>query len=345
MTVLQHYREALDKHRWQLMLLPNVVGVGVGFKRINGEDTGQEALVVFVSEKVPEETLPRAYRIPRRIEGLPTDVVSVGEIRLLGERVARKRPASPGVSIGHYRISAGTFGAVVYDSRSGEPLILSNNHILANNSNGKDHRARCGDPILQPGPYDGGTKENDAIGSLYRFAPLHYSVKREPGAAAARYEPLLDRLAGAAYRPPFRWKYQRYVFSRRNFIDAALARPVDLEAISPEILDVGMCTSTGSPAVGMLVKKSGRTTGLTHGEVRYLHSTIFVQISKKAGAVFEDQIICSSMSSAGDSGSLVVDEDNRAIGLLFAGSAEVTAANSINYVTRLLGVQFAKQEG
>ena len=42
-------------------------------------------------------------------------------------------------------------------------------------------------------------------------------------------------------------------------------------------------------------------------------------------------------SKAGDSGSLVLDEENRAVGLLFAGSEEFTVINPIKTVLDKLG--------
>ncbi len=51
---------------------------------------------------------------------METDVVEIGEVRLL-TRTGRVRPAPPGVSIGHPKITAGTFGALVKDADTGEP--------------------------------------------------------------------------------------------------------------------------------------------------------------------------------------------------------------------------------
>src|SRR5438309_2051812 len=45
----------------------------------------------------------------------------------------------------------------------GRRVVLSNNHILANSN-----AARIGDPILQPGPADAGTRD-DTIATLERF--------------------------------------------------------------------------------------------------------------------------------------------------------------------------------
>lgn len=151
---MDRYFRSLDKHKSRFMGLPNVCGIGVGYKRKNLQRTDQPALIIFVEKKEKWENLSRGERIPKKVSGLETDVIEIGKVRLLGIRQERHRPAQPGLSIGHYKISAGTFGAVVKDIETGEPLILSNNHILANGTNGRDGRAKIGDPILQPGGCD-----------------------------------------------------------------------------------------------------------------------------------------------------------------------------------------------
>ncbi|SFR04272.1 hypothetical protein [Desulfoscipio geothermicus] len=148
----RHYR-ALEKVRRRILQMPNVRGVGVGYKQVGSTRTDKPAIIVFVEKKVSVKDLSRGERIPGKINGLETDVIEIGRVRLM-ERVQKIRPALPGSSIGHYKISAGTFGAVVKDKKTGEKLILSNNHILANGSNGSDGRAMIGDPILQPGACD-----------------------------------------------------------------------------------------------------------------------------------------------------------------------------------------------
>ena len=60
-------------------------------------------------------------------------------------------PLKIGSSIGHYKITAGTLGGFVRSRDDGSVLILSNNHVLANENKGKK-----GDAILQPGAIDGG---------------------------------------------------------------------------------------------------------------------------------------------------------------------------------------------
>lgn len=82
-TSMDAARRVLARHRRALASLPNVIGVGVGHKCVAGKDTGIPAIVVLVSSKVSERLLPPAGIIPKEIEGIPTDVVESGEVRLL----------------------------------------------------------------------------------------------------------------------------------------------------------------------------------------------------------------------------------------------------------------------
>ncbi len=69
--------------------------------------------------------------------------------------------------MGHFRITAGTFGCLV--RRGNQLFVLSNNHVLANSNN-----AQLGDPILQPGPFDGGRIPEHVIGQLSQFVPVNF---------------------------------------------------------------------------------------------------------------------------------------------------------------------------
>ncbi|EEG78712.1 carboxypeptidase regulatory-like domain-containing protein [Dethiobacter alkaliphilus] len=167
-----------------LLKLSNVVGVGIGHKVVAGVDTGTHCLTVLVEKKVSPQNLRSEDLVPPFINHVPTDVVESGLLTAdtnrywtegPQDRKVKMRPAKPGMSIGHYQVSAGTFGGVVYDRESGEPLILSNNHVLANSSNGEDGLAQIGDPILQPGRQDGGKEPDDVIATLYRFHPITFN--------------------------------------------------------------------------------------------------------------------------------------------------------------------------
>ncbi len=327
----------------RLLDLDNVVGVGRGYKCSGGLKTAQECVVVLVKKKLPEDALSTQALVPPALRGVPTDVVEVGELRFLADDVNRKgrvRPAQPGVSIGHGKITAGTFGAVVWDRRTGEPFILSCNHVLANATSGRDGRARRGDPILQPGAVDGGTPERDRIAALERFAPIEMSGKVPACLVSRSVERAMGgwlRLTGTAATvevvtrplPSLR---------RANSVDAALAKPANARAIDPEVLGLGRVSGVTEPSLGMEVRKSGRTTGVTEGEITVVDAVVRVVYAGNITATFRGQIVTTAMADGGDSGSLLVDRSARAVGLLFAGSDKSTLYNEISEVLEALDV-------
>ena len=66
---------ALKKqYRETLLRLPNVVGVGVGPKVVNGTPTAIMAIKVYVRSKVPKDRLGENECVPEEIDGIPTDV-------------------------------------------------------------------------------------------------------------------------------------------------------------------------------------------------------------------------------------------------------------------------------
>ncbi|MGB9662324.1 MAG: hypothetical protein ACPL5F_09980 [Moorellaceae bacterium] len=333
---MEQVKKALERYSRELLELPRVVGVGVGYKSVRGEETGKTALVVLVSQKLPAARLKREEKIPRILGKAETDVWEVGELRLLG-RTDYKRPAQPGMSIGHYKITAGTFGAVVKDRRTKEPLILSNNHVLANISNGRDGRAAPGDPILQPGPYDGGTREQ-VIGYLERFVPLYPEVEEVTCSKALRTERLLNAFI-QLLRPDYRVNLQKLARTP-NVVDAAVARPVSPQAVTGEILELGAVKGVREPKIGMEVVKSGRSSGITRSTVKVVQATVKVVLEEGLNGVFTDQFITGSMAQPGDSGSLILDTENYAVGLLFAGSDKTTVGNRIANVLEQLQVEF-----
>ena len=241
------------------------------------------------------------------------------------------------MSIGHYKVTAGTFGAVVYDVRTGEPLILSNNHVLANSSNGRDGRAKIGDPILQPGRYDGGT-DDDVIARLHRFIPIELEVSEPDCKLASAAQRFLNRVV-RRIRRNYEVKIERYS-AATNLVDAAVAKPLSRNLISEDILDLGVPRGTSEVVVGQTVRKSGRTSGTNQGEVKVVHATIRVSMGEIGSAVFTDQVLTTSMARPGDSGSVVVDEYNRVCGLLSAGSQTVSVFARIQNVCEALGVRF-----
>jgi hypothetical protein len=122
-------------------------------------------------------------------------------------------------------------------------------------------------------------------------------------------------------------------------VDCALARPVNDGDVLDDILTIGKVTGTVEAALGMALRKSGRTTGFTTGEVLVVDATVDVSYGTNQTARFEGQIIAGAMSEGGDSGSLVVSGDPpKAVGLLFAGSSQSTILNPIQLVLDALEI-------
>ncbi|MCL0077743.1 hypothetical protein M1N61_01590 [Peptococcaceae bacterium] len=93
--------------------------------------------------------------------------------------------------------------------------------------------------------------------------------------------------------------------------------------------------------LGMKVKKSGRTTGITTGIIRIIGTSLKVEMGREI-VLFNEQIISDLKSRGGDSGSLVLSMDNKAVGLFFAGSDRVSVFNGIQEVLEKLDVDFYK---
>ena len=335
MSEVDEIKMVKEKHGASIMAKENVVGMGVGYKETKGIKTDRMALVVMVKKKVPVQELKEGDVIPAEIEGVITDVIEVGEIVALQARTDRWRPAPGGVSIGHYKITAGTLGVLVRDVETDEVLILSNNHVMADSND-----ATQGDPILQPGPHDGGTVAEDTIANLARFVPIQFESEPPPSPcpfskAAAGIANFLARLFGSKHR------LLPVVIQQANQVDGALAKPVSPDVVSSEILEIGSVIEDREAELGMGVRKSGRTTGLTTGTVQLLDASVQVGYGGGRTALFTNQILTTNMSKGGDSGSLLVDgEGNKAVGLLFAGSDQVTIHNPIGFVKDALKVRF-----
>lgn len=308
----------------------SVVACGVGYKEVDGRKTDELCVVVSVQKKLPEARIVPSEIVPQTLEGAKTDVRETGIIRALQSRTDKWfRPVPCGVSCGHADITAGTLGCLV--ERGGQLFILSNNHVLANSN-----QAQIGDAILQPGPVDGGTLD-DRIAILEDFVPINFNPGSPDCPIARGIERLLNvgaRLLGSGYRVTARQV-------GRNLVDAAIARPLSDIMVEKRILEIGEPQGATVGALGMKVQKSGRTTGLTKGQIIQIDVTVRVSYGDSKLAIFEKQFMAGAMSAGGDSGSAVLDEKNSVIGLLFAGSDVTTIINPIQFVLDALGVEIA----
>jgi hypothetical protein len=77
---IQRASELKTQVEEELLQKPNVVGIGVGLRQKDGVYTDEVCLVVLVNTKVPAIELKPHDRIPNAIEGVPIDVLEVGEL-------------------------------------------------------------------------------------------------------------------------------------------------------------------------------------------------------------------------------------------------------------------------
>jgi len=306
-----------EKYEDELLELENCISVGIGKKETKGMETDEDAIIVGVTEKKPEEELDDDQIVPRKIEGYKSDVQEVGLITAppnvehekmpkKGGKKSRKdkwRPVPAGVSIAHEDVTAGTSSFILTDGEGDYPS--SNNHVDANSNQGEK-----GDPILQPGPADGGKLPDDKCGELRGY------VKVEDGVT----------------------------------VDLAWIKPT--AEFENKLLGLGVPEGPiRKVEVGdELGAKTGRTTRVTRGKVKQAHASVLVRYPDPLGRVkLKDQIVTEKMLSPGDSGSPGTYEDDgkeRPAALGFAGSSRISVFNRIENVEEESGMKVkTKEEG
>ena len=311
----------IQRYSSDLLKISNVVGVGLAYDK-----DGNNRIVVNVTDKLPLEQLHRNQIVPSEVHGFKTWVNQTGIIRAQNiDPTDRFRPAFGGVSIGHPDVTAGTFGFLVRDNDTDRRVILSNNHVLANSNN-----ANIGDPILQPGSFDGGVL-NDTIGSLERFVEIFFDS--DGGGGIPDLPPGCSIPFSSLVLSLFK-KGEIVPQMGPNLVDAAIAMPTNNEDVEARIEGFeNYPTASREAEIGMIVTKYGRTTQLTQGTVQQLGATVQVQYGDGLIATFEDQVLTSAMSEGGDSGSIVLDQaTGDVVGLLYAGSPQITVLNRFQNV-------------
>jgi len=202
---------------------------------------------------------------------------------------------------------SGTLGALV--SRAGVNYILSNNHVLARSGN-----AKPGEHISQPGMVDTrcGTNSNSIVANFTQAVQLNKGGTSIADAAIAQVVSGQVDPTGAILQ--------------LGTVSCGLAQPAP------------PANTTGVPSPGMNVAKSGRTTGLTCSQISAVNVAVAVDYENSCGSNstftvnYDNQIdiLSTTFSAPGDSGSLIVDSSTaQPVGLLYAGSDSDTVANPI----------------
>jgi hypothetical protein len=68
-----------QKYMESLLKLPHVVGVGIGFVKKDGMQSGEVGLVVMVDQKVSAQDVDPVDKIPKELDGVRVDVQEIGQ--------------------------------------------------------------------------------------------------------------------------------------------------------------------------------------------------------------------------------------------------------------------------
>lgn len=332
-------RALQDKVTRDLMKLENVLGTAIGL-----DENGNASLVVYV-EKGGRKTPELLQSIPAAMNGVPVKIEQTEQFRAFvrppgkgggnggggsGGGGTVSGPGTPHTGVQAFPIQLGTSGGWRSDLANGYccggtlgslvqvngvQYILSNYHVFESDIvlGGNNTIATTGSPVIQPGLIDVGCNATSSqnVGSLQ----ITHSLPN-------------------------------------NNVDVGLAQATPgAVRTDGSILEIGTISHTPlGTALNQMVKKSGRTTGLTHSYINGLNATISVTYENECAGgtaftkTFTGQVVISNPNSAflnsGDSGSLLVEDvatNPRPVGLLYAGSSTSAIANPIGEVLTFVG--------
>lgn len=313
--------------------IDGVLSVGYGLKQTAGEFGKQFAIVVYVREKKPEEALALAERIPPVFEEYRTDVRVAPFVQLGAcENTTKYSTIQGGIQIsnGGGGAAVGTLGCIVRrrnDAGRENVYVLSNAHVMLIDGHGP------GDSIHHPS--SGGT----TLGPIQNGAAFR-AITWPPGPPTPANQHFIDCAIA------------------RVDLDSCCGCTTDTTAFVESIIDLVTVTPSGAgrgdavhatnritdvrnvagdlpfAAANELVIKVGRTTGRTEGTCVGVTTQFDVPDLLTPGTPIVHAVNCLEIvprplgtlnckthayfAEEGDSGSLVVDSQNRAIGLLFA---------------------------
>jgi hypothetical protein len=270
----------------------NVVGLCVAKRQRRGK-VGRLCIQVLVEKKYRETRIARQHRVPRTIESralggmAETDVRAVGKGRL-HSFVSNDKPAHPGFDIGNELGGSGTLGCVVIDRSTRQKFGLSCAHVVAPDG-ASDVGQMPGEVVYYP------SFDNAQLLDVLASAPIGKLVRvAAPGFSA-------EDAAGN--------------------VDAAVFAPDDAAWLDAKLADLDSAPRGIRKTVplGLAVQKVGAVTQRTHGVVETVTLAPKIPYADGQIAQFVDHIGISTFAAPGDSGSLVLDETGRAVGIHIGG--------------------------
>jgi hypothetical protein len=309
--------------------LPNVHSVGIGGRERAGKPTGEVVLKVFVRQKLPGDRLDPAAIIPASFEGIPTDVIPAGDPKRLvlvpgmepkteaqldaSDDESRERPLLGGTLIEPDDESgAGTLGLIVEALEDNRMVFAVTAYHVVFESRLQERPAEVGQPT-----------------------PSHSCTACCRGVIGKFFGGFK---AGAGEPPPV-----------PRVLDYALIRlDAGLEWLN-EVKDIGVLFDFYELQVSDVVpltyqvRKRGYRTRLTGGIVQAIGvarpplptippgatadeiDSLFVELHNTESIAIRPNPIAANpgapviFANHGDSGSALVNDDNKVVGLLWGG--------------------------
>lgn len=279
----------MERHarvKTELMKIPGVVDVAVGLKEKDGMLTDEITFQVFVEEKKEEKDLMPEHIIPKQVMGFKTDVQKVPRA-IKREDSSEYRPIKGGVQVGNGKGHVGTLGCFGRLTSDNARVLLTNQHVLF--------------------------KDGAVAGDLFGQPDIDHNC-----CCCCAY---IDGKIGTILNPGI----------DNERVDCGLAKIND--DVATDIILNNSMTATEIPIAGTqnnitagdTVRKIGRTSGLTTGTISSINgpttsktNQIHIRpVSSETYTLAENGK--KAFSDRGDSGSVVVNEDNEIIGLLWGG--------------------------
>lgn len=309
-----------DDVQKELLQLPDVVGVGIGLKEVAGKLTDQICFRVYLWDKKAASEIPSEQLIPNTIKGFATDVLKVYNLKHNADFVERRdisqhRPLTGGVAISTKIMSTkseygefGTLGWFAKKISDGSTVVLTNAHVLY-----PDLYNEMPPTVLT---------ETDKL-----------SQPKYDKTCCCEYNVIGERLIGI----------------KTMDVDCGLGRINSDEAISLVIANRATTKTlkvegTDTAIVGEKVQKIGARSGYTQGVVVDIGGAVagpkIILPDGKETRIRPNQIIIwpadtetyvddhwgrqIAFGNEGDSGSVVLDSENKIIGLFFSSDEKST---------------------
>ena len=304
-TIPAKMRAAKGAFHSKAMKLPGVHATSIGFKHVAGKPIQTPAILIHVAKKKAPGDLSPQELIPKEIDGFPTDVIEDEPMRLLA---AASQPASALPDEEKYRPMLG--GVQIQGGQS----------IGTLGCGVRDRKTKT--PYVLSCQHVLGN-EDDWVG--------------QPSASSGDYigkviKSVLDN-------------YMDCAISGIGYYDDAVQGRIRAPDGDWTVMGSSdIAPSDGQPSMEPTwVKKRGRTSGVTQGTIFSLYYSTTVKFPDGTTHDFDDQLCLKptggSFVMEGDSGSVLLDRDNKVIGLVFMGSPSGNAgATPIQWILDALEV-------